>query len=135
MALVKWEVGRSVGVKILDEQHEAMLAVLNDLHTAALRGKMQRVTSEQLSKLTRWSQEHFRTEERLMESTGYPGLAEHRAKHQELTRTIGEYISRHEESDCTCYVQLLYFVRNWFRDHVKEEDQKYTPWLNAHGIH
>jgi hemerythrin-like metal-binding protein len=84
--------------------------------------------------MVRLSSEHFETEEGLMESTGYPGLAEHRARHEELSRKISEFMARYEEHDRASYVHLLYFARDWFQDHMRQEDVKYTPWLNAHGV-
>ena len=133
--LVKWTKEYSVSVKVLDDQHRGLVRILNDLHAAALKGEMPGVASQQLSKMIRLSSEHFDTEEGLMESTGYPGLAEHRAKHEALSGRISEFMARHQEHDRTSYVQLLYFALNWFQDHMRQEDGKYVPWMNAHGLH
>jgi len=69
-----------------------------------------------------------------MESTAYPGLAEHRVKHAEMTAKVAEFLSRPSEHDLTSYVEFLHFVRDWFRGHIKGSDQKYTLWMNQHGI-
>jgi hemerythrin len=78
--------------------------------------------------------EHFAVEERLMESSGYTGLAAHRAKHRELAGKIAEFVARHQKGDTTVYVQLLYFIRDWQTKHMQTEDHEYAPWLKAHGV-
>ena len=55
MPLLRWKKRYSVGVKTLDDQHESMIQVLNDLHAAAMKGKMESVASEQLAKIVRLS--------------------------------------------------------------------------------
>ena len=134
MALVRWRKKYIVGVKILDDQHRGMMRILNELHAAAMKGRVGEVAGPLLSQVSCAAREHFSTEEELMESTRYPALAEHRAKHEDLLARAAEFLDRHNEGDITSYVQLLYFVRDWFRDHLKHEDKKYTVWMNEHGV-
>ena len=69
-----------------------------------------------------------------MESTKFPGLAEHRAKHREMAGRIADLASRHEKRDAAVYLQLLYFVRDYQSKHMQNEDQEYARWLSAHGV-
>jgi hemerythrin len=134
MALMTWSSKHSVGVEALDNQHKALIRVLNELHAASMKGKASEVAGPLLRQLVCIANEHFAAEERLMESTVFPGLAAHRAKHQELYGRIGEFIARHEKGDTAVYTPLLYFVRDWQTKHMQNEDQEYTPWLKAHGV-
>jgi hemerythrin-like metal-binding protein len=70
-----------------------------------------------------------------MESIRFSGLAAHRAKHQELTGKLAEFVARHEKRDTTVYTQLLYFIRDWLTKHMQTEDQEYANRLSAHGVH
>jgi hemerythrin-like metal-binding protein len=134
LALVKWGKTYSVGVKILDEQHRGMMRVLNELHAAALAGRVGEVAGPLMSQVSCTAREHFSTEEELMEQTKFPLLEEHRAIHQELLTKASEYLAGHDDGNIISYVQLLDFVREWFKDHVKVEDKKYTVWMNEHGV-
>ncbi len=134
MALMTWKNKHSVGVKDLDHQHEALMDILNRLHAAAMRGKASEVADPLLSKLAPLADEHFAAEERLMESIGFPGLAEHRALHREMAGRFAELLSRHEKGDASVYVPLLYFVRDYQTKHMRTEDGKYAQWLSAHGV-
>jgi hemerythrin len=134
MAFMTWRDQYSVGVETLDNQHKAILRILNELHAASLRGKAQEVAGPLLSQLVSLASEHFSAEERLMESTKFPGLAEHRAKHREMAGRIADLASRHEKRDAAVYLQLLYFVRDYQSKHMQNEDQEYARWLSAHGV-
>jgi hemerythrin len=134
MALMTWRDQYSVGVETLDNQHKAILRILNEIHAASLRGKAKEVAGPLLSQLVSLASEHFSAEERLMESTKFPGLAEHRAKHREMAGRIADLASRHEKRDAAVYLQLLYFVRDYQSKHMQNEDQEYARWLSAHGV-
>ena len=135
MALMTWSSKHSVGVEELDHQHRALMKVLNELHAASMRGKAREVAGPLIRQIVSIANEHFAAEERLMESTGFPGLASHRVKHRELAGKIAEFVARHEKGDTTVYTQLLYFMRDWLTSHMQTEDQEYAPWLSAHGVH
>jgi hemerythrin len=134
MALMTWSSKYSVGVEALDNQHKALVRVLNEFHAASMRGKVQEVADPLIRQIVSLASEHYAAEERLMDSAKYPGLDGHRAKHRELSGKIAEFVSRHEKGDTTVYVQLLYFVRDWLTKHMQSEDQEYAPWLKAHGV-
>jgi hemerythrin len=134
MGLINWSSKYSVGVKNLDEQHQVIMNTLNELHAAMLKGQAKSAASELLPKILRHARDHFSTEERLMESTKYPGLAEHRAEHLTLLSKIDEMAARHKRGDNSVYLELLNFMRDWLTQHMQQVDKKYTAWFNEHGI-
>ena len=135
MALMTWSSKYSVGVEILDDQHRALLTLLNELHAASMRGKAQEVAGRLIDQVISIANEHFAAEERFMESIKFPGLAEHRAKHKEMTGKVAEFVARHKKGDTTVYTQLLYFMRDWLSNHMLTVDGEYAAWLASHGAH
>jgi hemerythrin len=135
MGLINWNSKYSVGIKNLDEQHNEIINLLNELHAAMLKGQAQNVAATLLPKTLRHARDHFSTEERLMESTKYPGLGEQRAEHSALLAKIDEYATRHNKGDKAVYLELLTFMRDWLNNHLMKVDKKYTNWLNERGIH
>ena len=79
MALMNWSGKYSVGVEELDNQHKALMNVLNELHAASMRGKASEVAGPLIRRIVSIATEHFASEERLMESAKFSGLASHRA--------------------------------------------------------
>jgi|SRR5271157_2067806 len=134
MALMTWSDKDSVGVEALDIQHRAFMKILNELHAASMRGKAREIAGPLLRQLASLASEHFSLEERLMESTGFSGLAEHRAQHRELTVKFAEFVSRHEKGDAAMYTPLLYFIRDWLNKHMQNEDRKYASWLSTQVV-
>jgi hemerythrin-like metal-binding protein len=134
MALLRWTKKYSVGVKAFDDQHIVLVKILNELHAAMLKGKAQSVAGVLVPQLMSYANDHFSTEEQIMESTKYPGLAEHRAEHRDLTGKAGEYVASYEQGDQTIYPELLRFVGDWLHNHMLTVDKQYTAWLNEHGV-
>ncbi len=134
MALMTWNSKYSVGVEAIDNQHKALMNVLNELHAASMRGRAGEVAGPLIKQIVSVAKEHFATEEGLMKSIGFPGLAAHSMKHQELAGKIAEFVSRYEKGDATMYIPLLYFVRDWQTKHMQTEDQEYAGWIRSHSI-
>jgi hemerythrin-like metal-binding protein len=135
MALMTWGANYSVGIAAMDEQHQALMQALNDLHTAMTKGEAREVAGQLLTKLARYTKDHFRAEEAMLARNGYPSLAEHRAKHVDLNRQVEEYIHRFESGERALTVHLLHFLRDWLTVHIQKEDRAYGGWLNARGTH
>lgn len=129
-----WKSRYSVGVRELDEQHRAIMRGLNQLHEEVMSGKVNEAVAPLINSLVSLAGEHFAREESLMASTQFPGLADHRAKHQALSKKVGEFIARQELGDPAAYSQFMYFLREWITRHMEKEDKEYVPWLAEHGI-
>lgn len=129
-----WKKSYSVGIQTLDHQHQAIMRGLNELHEEMIGGKANEAVAPLIRNLVAIAGAHFAAEEKLMESTGFPGLVDHRVKHEELTRKIDEFIARHEMGDRAAYSQFLYFVRAYMTQHMLKEDREYAPWMAEHGI-
>jgi hemerythrin len=129
-----WKSRYSVGVRDLDRQHQAIMRGLSELHEEMMNGAAKEAVAPLITNLVALAGEHFATEEKLMDSTGFPGLADHRASHQELSRRVREFIARQEMGDRAAYSQFMYFAREWMTRHMVKEDREYAPWLAKHGI-
>ena len=129
-----WKSRYSVGVREMDKQHQVIMQHLNELHEELLGGKINQTVIRLSDDLVSLAIEHFTAEEKLMESTQFPGLAEHRASHQWLLAKVRDFTARQESGDPSAYCQFMYFVREWMTRHMEKEDQRYAPWLAEHGI-
>jgi len=87
MELVQWSEKFSVGVRVLDEQHQQLIKLLNLListqGTATTRSE---TISDTLMAMTRYAQAHFKAEESLMEAYDYPGLEEQKIQHRDFRK-------------------------------------------------
>jgi hemerythrin-like metal-binding protein len=134
MALLRWSKKHSVGVMEMDDQHVALVKILNDLHAAMLKGQAQSVADPLFKKLMEYMQQHFSAEEALMERARFPALSEHRAGHHALTAKVEEYCARFKQGDDSMYPALLRFLRDWFVNHMQQVDKEYSVWMHEHGV-
>lgn len=134
-SLFQWQHSCSVGVRAMDDQHAIIMDTMNELRLALIRSHQQASADELLNKLIEFTRLHFWNEERLMEQYSFPGLAEHRTEHQRLLRQLQETFSWLHHGETANISELLFFLHDWFIDHVEGLDQQYGPWLNKHGVH
>lgn len=135
MASLQWNSEFSVGVHLMDEEHIAILASFNDVCASIEDGKPRTESEGLLRKLLDLTQQHFRSEEALLESTGFPGLANHGNHHKDLNTLMKEYLVRFDRGDLGSSANLLRFLREWITHHIQTEDKVYGIWLNRHGVH
>jgi len=135
MALMTWNSSYSVGVKALDSQHTVLFDILNDLHSAMIKGQAQAMTGPLLRKLVDYTRTHFSAEEKMLTASSYPGLANHRILHRDLMKQVEDYSARFERGEITLNLKLLNFLSDWLTNHIKKVDHEYGPWLNEHGTH
>jgi len=134
MALMTWSDKYSVGVKALDSQHTVLFDIINDLHSAMMKGQAQSMTAPLLRKLVEYTHSHFSAEEAMLTNSIYPGLADHKLLHVELIKQVEDYAARFEKGEITLNVQLLNFLRDWLTNHIQRADHEYGPWMNGRGV-
>ncbi len=77
MPIVTWRDEYNVNVAVIDSQHQKMLELVNNLHTAVEARIKKDDLKDMLVELVEFTRMHFSTEEQLMKEHGYPGLGQH----------------------------------------------------------
>lgn len=85
-----------------------------------------------LEELLDYTQTHFANEEYLLASYQYPALAEHKARHRELTAAMLKLIKELAgHSNGTAPLKLNLFVTVWLLEHIMTDDWKYSDFIIA----
>jgi hemerythrin len=134
VTLLTWNHACTVGVQAMDDQHGILMDTLNELRQAMMRGGGREQISEVLDRLIEFMRMHFWSEERLMEQTGFPGLAEHRAEHHRILARMLQSAHRVQYGERVQMRPLLCSLRNGYLEHIGGMDRRYGPWLNEHGV-
>ncbi len=136
MPLMTWNEKMSVDVKVLDDDHKKLVAMINDLHDGLKAGHGKEVLEKTLDNLVQYTKFHFDHEETLFAKTGYPGAFLHKKEHDELTRQVSEVQAKFKSGAVTCLsLEVMDFLKDWLVRHIQGSDQKYGPHLNANGVH
>ena len=132
---LEWNENLSVGVPSIDEQHKALLALLNELFDSTQAGRGQAVLGKVLKELADYTVYHFKYEESLFAQTGYGAAPAHTKEHDDMVRLVQALRQKHEDGASEILSEeLLRFLRRWLEIHIMGSDQKYGPHLVSMGI-
>lgn len=135
MAYMTWSDDYSVGVSIFDEEHKALVGLVNALHESMMSGQSKQKVFEILDRLIGYTVDHFAHEEALFRQTGYTESVSHKIQHEKLKDQVGAFRVRAEKSvSGSLIIELSRFLQDWLVQHIQHEDKRYGPFLNAKGI-
>ena len=133
--LLEWNENLSVGVPSIDEQHKALLGLLNELFDATQAGRGQVVLGKVLKELADYTVYHFQYEEALFAQTGYSAAPDHMKEHDGLTTLVQALRQKYQDGAREILSEdLLKFLRRWLYTHIIGSDKKFGPHLVSMGI-
>src|SRR5580658_1185343 len=114
VTLLTWNHACTVGVQAMDDQHGILMDTLNELRQTVMRGGCREQVSEVLDRLIEFTRMHFWSEEQLLEQSGFPGLAEHRAEHHSILAQMLRSAHRVQYGEGVRMRPLLCTLRSWY---------------------
>ncbi len=134
MALIVWNVDLSVNVSKIDEQHHKLVDLINDLYEAMQKGQSKDILDEIISGLMDYSVIHFRTEEGLLKKYDYPNLAIQQAEHSLFKKKVSKFQNDLKKETLGLSIDMLIFLSDWLKTHIKRSDKNFSKFLNEKGI-
>jgi hemerythrin len=136
MADVKWTEDLSVGVELIDQQHQMLIQHINSLKKAVAQQQGPKEVADTLSFLIDYTDFHFSMEERNMEEHSYPGLAAHKAKHEEFKATLSSMEEEFSEDGATPLLaeSIDTLLATWLLKHIRVVDVELGEFLRANAI-
>lgn len=130
----EWDDSYSIGVDQIDQQHKRLFELINNLFIGIKTQDSSNAVEIALSGLVEYTQEHFATEEGLMDKHSYPGARAHAAEHSHLLRTIEAYIQKMQSGEPVSGMSLLTQLVEWLHSHMGATDTELGSFLNSKGI-
>lgn len=134
MALIEWSSSLSVGVRLLDQQHQELVGIVNRVHQAIKDGQGSLVLSDVADQLVAYTEFHFAAEEELMELHGYPELMQHKKEHALLVQQVVSIAEQIKSGKVYQPLNVMQFLVNWLTTHLKGEDKQYSSFFKAKGV-
>ncbi|MFZ5572665.1 MAG: bacteriohemerythrin [Thermodesulfobacteriota bacterium] len=132
---IVWEDGNmSVKIAEIDQQHKALVNLINNLFDAIKEGKSNQIFEKLISDLIKYTQFHFSTEEKYFTQHAYPETQLHKAKHQEFVETVLRFKKDFDAGKTGLTMGILDFLRDWLVKHIMGEDRKYSAFLLSKGV-
>jgi hemerythrin len=130
---IAWDPSLAVGHPVIDEQHQVLFQrvalLLEAMH--ASRGKDE--VGRLMAFLEEYVETHFRAEERLMFTHGYPERLAHAAQHAGFVETflgLKSALARGGPSTALA-VGVNHAVCGWLRAHIGRSDREFGAFLQA----
>ena len=133
MRKISWHDSFSVGVTKLDEHHQHLAHLINQLYDCIPNSSESEKVVDILSALIEYARYHFSHEEGYMEAHDFPQFEQHRIEHIQFCEVVAE----------TCYGatigiigldELHKYLTNWWTNHILYEDMLYKPFFVSKGL-
>lgn len=121
-----WFEALRLGVDLLDDQHHEMVGLILGFKNESASHANRRI----LMDLMRYTREHFRAEEEMMQTHGYPGLARHRDLHDDLLKDVVRFSSG-DLSEPQEQARLHRFLRAWLIRHILQDDADFAMFVRS----
>lgn len=118
----EWQDAYSVNISTLDEQHKALVGMLNCLFTAAFERKANKVIVEILGALKASFETHFALEEKLLQQMKHKDLDAQQGENRKLLVQLDQLRDKHLREDMPVYFDMLCFLKYWLADHFQGVD-------------
>lgn len=126
---MQWCDSLSLNHEAIDEQHQHLFALTNELIKHSDADVHSEIINETLYKLLQYIDHHFKDEEQLLEDLGYPKLLEHKTLHREFTRKIAMFCKDVVQGKAHIAEELIIYLTSWLKQHTSIDDQDYKNYL------
>jgi hemerythrin len=125
--LVTWSPTFSVGIKLIDEQHQELLNLTNDMFEHCIgEEKAEREYFESvIHGAVDYVKVHFATEEKIMLRTGYAGFAQHKKEHEAFVLNVVEQIQAYNAGKRLVLNNFTRYLKEWILTHIAVSDKQY----------
>jgi hemerythrin len=134
MALIQWDSTLSVNVAEIDQQHQKLVELINNLSEAMKQGRSRDILARIIEKLAGYAVNHFSSEERYFDKFGYPSAASHKLEHANFAKKVSEFKNGFNNGQLAMTIEVMSFLKDWLKNHILGIDKKYGPFFNEKGL-
>lgn len=128
MDIAIWSSRYETGIELIDGQHKALFAAINQLAHAFRAGTASDQVRESLAFLVSYTDEHFRSEEHYMREMGYSGLASHALEHAALMEQVRD-LQAELVGGKLVTMDVTIFLADWLKRHISGSDMGYVDFV------
>jgi hemerythrin len=132
--LVKWSPTLSIGIKIIDDQHQELLRITNDLfnHCVGDEESEKAYLSKVIQGVVDYIKIHFSTEEKLLHRANYPDYMNHKQEHDAFVLNVVEQVRNIRDRKFSL-VTFTRYLKDWILTHIAVSDKKYAEYFKKNA--
>ena len=131
MAYFEWADDMVIDGGPIDADHQHLVRLVNELHTATSQGRGQEVVGQILEELIRYTADHLQREEARMAAVHFPGLAKHKKGHVAFVDDLRRLQQRYEAGQITVAAGLSSVLRDWLSLHIRRSDKELLAFMRG----
>jgi hemerythrin-like metal-binding protein len=132
--MLVWSERFSMGLKKIDHQHQQLFKIINDLIANQNAAGGSEIIAEILDRMTKYTEYHFKTEERVMMEYGYPEYALQVREHAEFKTKTARFCMDRTAANTGLSGEMLDYLQNWLTNHILESDLRFKGFLIKNGF-
>lgn len=133
--MIKWDQSFSVGVKLIDLQHQKLFEILNNVEETLKRDSQNFAALEDIiHDLQTYVEFHFSEEQNYFDKFHYEETVPHEAQHVYYINKIREFHDSCDKQEEGLSQRMLDFIEAWIKEHINHADKKYRKCFNDHGL-
>ncbi len=134
MQFMPWSQELEIGIGEIDDQHQWLVSLTNQLHTHLSHGEPdQTLIGDCLAQLLDYTMNHFIAEEELLRRLGYPETDAHVQQHNMFCQQVMELLDRHDSGD-QVGCAALDLLKNWLINHITRADKAYVDYFRQQKL-
>ncbi|MBI1754081.1 MAG: hemerythrin family protein [Acidobacteria bacterium] len=131
---VAWSSRYDTGIRVIDEQHQELFGLLEQLRKVMREGDSGPALERLLAELVSCSEKHFATEEAYMARFSYPDLAQHVSEHAAMLTNLHELLRKFRENHQVMALMVPTFMEGWLKHHISDGDFGFVTFLKARNL-
>lgn len=134
LSVVKWDSSFRVGISEMDQQHQIMMSMINELNDSIIQCKSREILEKALDGLVLYAKKHFAVEEKLFLQYAYPWTATHQAEHQAFLQKVTEILQEYQNGKSCLDALIPAFMSSWLKNHIIGKDKTYSYFFVMKGL-
>jgi len=138
MSKFVWTKEYSLGISVIDEQHQHFFEIANKIYDMLDKKDNKREDLAQIiNELKDYAFYHLATEEKYFNQFAYSDMANHMKAHSMFRVKSEEYTDRADnpkEDLQKLALEITDFATKWLSMHIIVADKLYAPFFQAHGL-
>jgi len=132
--LITWSEEYELGFKTIDEQHQVLVGLINELYSAFIDAEAMEAISGILDKMLDYTGYHFKTEEDFFLKNNYPDIENHKKEHELFVEKTKSFINKFSQDDAELTYDVMNFLRGWLLAHIQGSDKEYSRYFVKKGV-
>lgn len=130
---LQWNADLETGHELVDEQHRAIIGLINEFVDAQHAHCEPEQISAALVRLSDYVSTHFAEEERLMAHYGYAEdlMRVHRGEHLKLSERTRQLVLAHRTGQDDTACELVELMQEWLTEHIMQVDRRLVDHVRA----